>query len=202
LVMLQAGVLCVSVPLFHYVGLSLELKTATIVFVLGGPFVIPWLYFLRYPGRNPRDWIFAESFFVLTLTLTTVLITGPAQYVAAGLGFPTIERQLLALDHAMHIDVPGIVSWTRFHPYWSYWLAFGYNAFRAEIVFIPLGLGIAFQDRESLWEYTWHLLVCAVLTIILFALFPARPAPLVENFEPRFDVSIPTAHFLAMHDGQ
>src|SRR5215813_6955176 len=75
LVMLQAGVLCVSVPLFHYVGLSLELKTATIVFVLGGPFVIPWLYFLRYPGRNPRDWIFAESFFVLTLTLTTVLIT-------------------------------------------------------------------------------------------------------------------------------
>jgi hypothetical protein len=163
--------------------------------------IVGWLYFVRFPGREPSDWIVAEALLVFALVFSSALIGGPSQYVAAALNRPVIDPWLAAADRMLGVDVPQIVAWTAQYPRLVYLLWLGYASFLPQLSMAALVLGITLRDREALWEFVFHLHLTTVLTIVAFALWPAACVFTTLGFDALMDESRFIAHFAALRAG-
>jgi membrane-associated phospholipid phosphatase len=191
--------LIVQLILFRVTGLQVVWSSALpLVFALGG-ILLFWAYFAWEPG-SPREWIIPQAALVLALLLASVLIGPPTQYAAIALGRPPIDPWLAAADQYLGLSVSAAVRWTELHPQLLSVLRWAYNSLLPQL-FMPVFLLPFFNDREALWEYAWHFLVCSVITVSCLALWPAACVFSYEHFTPLADVQRFVTHFEGVRAG-
>jgi membrane-associated phospholipid phosphatase len=62
-------------------------------------------------------------------------------------------------------------------------------------------LGVALRDRDGLWEYAFTLQVCSVVTIVVFALWPAACVFTTLDFHSLLDQTRFIDHFSRLRAG-
>jgi membrane-associated phospholipid phosphatase len=140
-----------------------------------------WGYYARFPGP-PGDWIIPEAVMVVGLFLANTLVAPPIQYPAAALQRPLIDPWLAAADARLGISVPAIVQWTAQFPLLVRILWWAYFSLLPQFL-LPLVLLPWLRDRAALWEYAWHFLFCAAVTVLCFGLFPAACTFSYQHFD-------------------
>jgi hypothetical protein len=163
--------------------LSYRWQAAGPVLVLPAATLALWLYFVRWPGRQPLDWLIAETCLVLGLLLLFGTIVGPAQYAAAALRFPLVDPWLASTDAALGVHVPSLVAWTRKHPWLVQFLFRTYTSLLPQLFLPVIVLGLWYRDRAALWTYAFHFHVCLAVTLVCFAVWPAACAFTYYGFD-------------------
>jgi hypothetical protein len=174
LIAIQLGIVAVSLPLYSLLGLTVVWSTALPVAWVALALTTAWLYYYSAPGRS-HEWIIPESLVVFLLLLLLGVTVPPAQYAAAALNRPVIDPALAAADALVGIDVRELTAWTREHPMINAVLIRAYFTLLWQFLLIVPMLGIL-QERVAMWEYAFHFHVCSVITLLVFALFPAECA--------------------------
>lgn len=131
--------------------------------------------------------------------LTNIL--SPAQYLAVALHRPLIDPALAWGDSLMGVNVSLLAEWTREHPLLNLVLAASYSTLLVQLGLIISILGLWMRDRAGLREYLFHFHVCAVVTVLALAIFPAACAFQHYGFESTLDQTRFIAHFTAVRSG-
>src|SRR5205085_3526666 len=116
-----------------------------------------------------------QVMFVLGATAQLVLITtlmAPLTYVAAAMGFPLQDANLLAIDRALGFDWPAYVHFVDRHPELTGWLSCGYGMIRWQIFSIPVVLAAAHR-YQRLAEFTFAFALALIATTIISGFVPA-----------------------------
>jgi hypothetical protein len=167
---------------------------ALIAFLLLG-----WTYYV-----NTKTTFFerriAEIMLIFALLLALGAILTPAQYVAAALNRPTIDPVLARADALLGVHVPTLTAWTREHPRFNRWLIWAYFTLLWQFALVVPGLALV-RDRRALWEFVFHFHVCAAVTIVAFAVFPAACAFNYYGFESTISQARFIAHFNGARNG-
>lgn len=171
-VSLQLWTLALVVFGFRATGLSFTFDPA--VPILASLLLAAWGYYVWMPGRDPADWLTAETFLVLALVIGFGVIVGPGQYAAAAWNRPVIDPWLAAIDQALGVHLPTITAWTAAQPALTRFLSRAYITLLPQLFLPAFVLGFWYRDRDSLWEYTFHFHVALVVTLVCFALWPAE----------------------------
>jgi len=160
-------VLLVTAPLYIVAGLSIPLSS------IGGQLIYPAFFglvaLLTARDRNgvPQA---LTALAVLSMAFVTI---GPTQYLAAALsrGRPLIDGPLLAADAALGIDQAALVAWTNAHPQIRHALFLSYISLLPQLILPVVVLG--FTDRRELWRYVYQFECVAIVSIIMFGLWPS-----------------------------
>lgn len=201
LVAVNLGTLALAVAAFQISGLSLGLTAKDLwdkMVILAFPLAM-WGYYAWIPGR-PREWIFPQAAVVFMLVLSAAMIGAPTQYAAAALNRPTIDPVLAQADAWLGISVPALVSWTATHPWLVALLHWSYFTLIFQLA-LPVFALPWWNDSEGLWEFAFHVLVCNLVTIAAFSLWPAACVFQELGFESLIDQTRFIAHFTAARDG-
>ncbi len=166
---------------------------------VSGLVMLCWAYFAWRPGA-PREWIIPEGAIVLALLLTCAFIYAPLQYPAVAWRRPLVDRWLSAGDAALGISVPALAAWTAQYPWLVGLLTRAYFSllpqFAAPVFLLPL-----FNDRDALWEFAWHFVICSVITVACLALWPAACVFSYLHFPSLLNQSGFIRHFSSVRDG-
>jgi hypothetical protein len=195
LLLIQAGLLSLTIAAFWWTGLSYAWHEA--YFRAAATLVIAglWLVQVVMPGKHPREWVIAEAILVLGMLATLTMIGSPFQYAAVALKRPLVDSWLAAADAALGIHVPAIVEWTRAHPSIQLFLSSAYHSLLPQFV-LPIGvIGCWYRDRQALWEYAFHFHVCVVVTLLSLAAWPAACAFSFYGFDSLLDQTRFIRHF-------
>ena len=191
-----------GVALFWISGFSLNLaakdswpELGVIAFVLAVWGCYAWL-----PGRSPRVWIFPQAAIVFVLVTIAASIGTPMQYAAAALNRPTIDPLLAQTDAWLGVSVPALVAWTAANRWLVAVLHWSYFTLTYQIVLPAFALPL-WNDRDALWEYAFHIIVCAFVTIVAFALWPAACVFQELGFQSLIDQSRFISQFGAVRNG-
>jgi len=202
LLLLQAAVLLFDVLSFRSAGLSFVATNVPAAIALLLAVVGMWGYFSAYPGRNPKEWVLAETFLALALFLTLGALLGPAQYGGAAINRPYVDDALAAADAAVGVNVSTFAAWTRQHPLFVSILTRAYFTLLPQFFLPFLLLGFIFRDRRALWEFIGLMHIAAAVTVICFALWPAACPPQYYGFETvGIDQSRVYRHLAGLRDG-
>lgn len=196
----QACCLLITVALYRALGLSVHWATGIPFFVADAAILVVWIYLYRNPGK-PREWIVAETVFAFLLMLSLSHILAPAQYAATALNRPLIDPLLAAADSRLGFHVPTLADWVRARPLLNAILTRGYYTLLWQFALIIPILGLVFRDRRSLWEYLFHFHLCAIVTVVMLAAFPAQCAFQHYGFESTLDQTRFIRHFNGLRDG-
>ena len=187
---------CVS----RVIGPPVDWPTATVpaatLLLLG----ILWGAHVRRPGPA-AEWIVPETFLGVAAVIAASSWLGPAQYVAATLSRPLVDAQLAAMDAALGVNVGHLAMWTRAHPVVSLVLSIAYATLVAQFAIVQLVAGLGLRDRSAVWEYAWHFTVCATVTLVSSALWPAASAFQYFGYTSTLPQGRFIAHFAALRAG-
>jgi hypothetical protein len=128
-------------------------------------------------------------------------IVGPAQYAAMALRFPLVDPWLAAADAALGIHVPTLTEWTGAHRGLTIVLVLSYFSLLPQFVLPLIVIGLAYRNRELLWEYVFHFHVCLTLTLLAVALVPAACAFSYYGFTSLIDQTRFIRHFDGLRAG-
>jgi PAP2 superfamily len=201
LLAVNVGMFALGVAMFQISGLSLGLTAKDLwdkIVILAFPLAM-WGYYAWIPGR-PREWIFPQAALVFILVLMAAMLGAPMQYAAAALNRPPIDPVLAQADAWLGISVPALVSWTAGHPWLVALLHWSYFTLVFQLP-LPVFALPWWNDSEALWEFAFHVLVCNLVTIAAFALWPAACVFQELGFESLIDQTRFIAHFAAARDG-
>ena len=162
---LQGAVLLVSAPLYIVAGLSIPLSSLGRQLIYPAFFGLVALLTARDRNGVPQA---LTALAVLSMAFVTI---GPTQYLAAAWGRPLIDDQLLAADAALGINQAALVAWTNAHPQIRHALVLSYVSLLPQLILPVVVLG--FTDRRELWRYIYQFECVAIVTIILFGLWPS-----------------------------
>jgi hypothetical protein len=190
----------VTVPYYSRVGLTVEWQSTAPSLVGIGVLVGLALYFRAYPG-SPRERALGDMTGALALIVLATLVLAPAQYLAVALKRPLIDGWLAAADAALGIHVPSLAEWTRAHPWVSRSLTLTYITLLPQFAVVPLLLGLAFPNRLRLWEFAFHFIVCAAVTVLCLAVIPAECAFLYYGFDSTLNQTRFITHFQGLRQG-
>lgn len=192
--------LAVGVVLFQITGVSVGLAARNWpeVSLFAFAFAV-WGYYAWLPG-SPREWIFPQAAVVFVLVLMAAAIGGPMQYAAAALNRPTIDPVLAQADAWLGVSVPALVAWTAGHPWLVTVLAWSYFSLLYQF-FVPMFALPCWNDREALWEFAFHIIVCSLVTVVAFALWPAACVFQELGFTSLIDQTRFITHFAGARDG-
>ena len=201
LLALNVGTFALAAAIFQISGFSLGLAAKdlwTKMVILAFPLAM-WGYYAWLPGR-PREWIFPQAALVFMLVLIAAMVGAPTQYAAAALNRPTIDPVLAQADAWLGISVPALVTWTAGHPWLVALLHWSYFTLVFQIPLPVFALPV-WNDGEALWEFAFHLIVCNLVTLAAFALWPAACVFQELGFESLIDQTRFITHFAAARDG-
>jgi hypothetical protein len=199
LVCAQAGLLLLTIPVYNRVGLSVEWLGALPLAVVVAGLATAWAYY-RFTRGRPPEWALAETILAFALLTSLGITIPPAQYAAAALGRPLVDSWLAAADASIGINVGELASWTAAHPAVNTVLRAAYFTLLWQFLLIVPGLG-ALRDRTALWEYVFHFHFCSLITLAVFAWWPAASAFQYFGFASTIDQSRFIAHFQGVRDG-
>jgi hypothetical protein len=204
LALLLVATLAMIVAAFEATGLSYEWRADVPFFVLPASLLIAWTYFLVEPGRNPADWLNAESFLAAAFVLSFMLIGPPGQYAMIALQRPLVDPLLAAVDNLIGVDATRIAAWTRETPLWfRSVLLRAYLSFGVQLFLPVLLIGFWYRRRTYLWEYVWNFYFCSIGVLLILALWPAEGPVLYygEALHPVFEFSRYGEHFRGVYTG-
>jgi PAP2 superfamily len=195
LLAVQLALLALTLPLYPALGFTLLWPSVMPLLIVVAGLLLGWMYFVS-TKTTAFERRLAETLLVFALLLGLTIIAAPAQYVGAALNRPTIDPLLARADGWLGVHVPSLVAWTRLHPRLNRWLVWAYFTLLWQFA-LTVPLLTALRDRKALWEYVFHFHVCAVVTLLAFAAFPAACAFTFYGF----DSTIPQAGFIAHFEG-
>lgn len=187
LLALQAGLLGITVVSFRVTGLTYAWNQAWVP--VGGALclIALWGAHVVVPARRQSEWVVTEAILVTALIAAVTIIGSPFQYAAIALKRPLVDEWLAAADAGMGIYVPGLVEWTRAHPWIQPPLWYAYFSLLPQLILPVAVVGCWFKDRAALWEYAFHFHVCVIVTLLGLALWPAACAFTYYGFDSLLD---------------
>jgi hypothetical protein len=196
---LQAVLVAVTAPLYPLVGIGIHWSSGLSSAIGLALLLAVWV---RYVFAPPSGWnrAVADALLALLLLATLTNIVGPAQYPAVALGFPEADRWLSATDAALGLHVPALTTWTAARPAFAQILILAYHSLLPQFLLPIVVLGFL-RDRKHLWEYIFHFHVCATVTLIGVALWPAACAFTYYGFDSLLDQTRFIDHFAALRAG-
>ena len=197
---IQLSVLVVSAPLYPLTGLSIAWHTALPQASLLALLLAVWAWYASMPAARNRAFA-ADALLATFLLVLFTNIGGPAQYAGVALGFPLIDPWLASADASLGIHVPALTQWTAGYPVLERALVVSYFTLLPQFVVPPIVLGLAYRDREALWEYVFHFHVCLAVTLAGVALLPAACAFSHYGFTSLIDQTRFISHFEALRAG-
>lgn len=191
---------------------SCVIGTAIAIFILAGIAFLVNLLIYQYPGNNYFPPYSTYIAFVLLLIylghalqrgrtgrlasmikeiiyffLVMSLIayaTNAIQYTP----FPPIDKQIIAIERSIHINMATIISWTHKHNVFTNVLAFIYDSLPYQMSYFPLfvigirGLQAKTPHFPELREYYFLLLFSALIGFSIYYFFPTTaPASLITS---------------------
>lgn len=197
---IQLSVLAVSAALYPVTGLSIAWHTAlppvSLLLLLLGV----WGWYATRPADRNRGFA-ADTLLATFLLVLFTNVGGPAQYAGVALGLPLIDPWLASADASLGIHVPALTGWTAGHPYLTLALVAAYFTLLPQFVLPLIVLGLAYKDREALWEYVFHFHVCLAVTLAGVALLPAACAFSYYGFTSLIDQTRFISHFEGLRAG-
>jgi len=176
IVLLAAFVLIgINFLFFHYTGISyLPRQAVALVF----PALEMAVFGLYTRGSSPRTAFAVRNgaYYALLAAATTILTTG-IQYTP----FREIDPLLAGWDHALHVDVIGLMAWTYAHPPLPFILDACYSALNVELILLPFGV-LWFEDRRRTRVYMYAVVYSSLAGALFYYLFPSSgPASLLQS---------------------
>lgn len=197
---LQLAVVAASAPLYPLTGLTFAWDTALRNLLLLGLLFAVWTWYAGRPATENREFA-ADALLATFLLVLFTNIVGPAQYAGVALALPLADPWLASADAALGIDVPALTAWTAGHPVLARALIWSYFTLLPQFVLPLLVLGIAYKDREALWEYVFHFHACLVVTLLGVTLLPAACAFTYYGFTSLLDQARFISHFEGLRAG-
>jgi len=191
LVAIQFVLLAGTLPIYSLLGLTLVGRSALSLLVTIAALLTAWGYFVL-TKTTAFERRLAEVLLIFALLLSFTAIAIPGQYAAAALARPTIDPLLARADQMLGVHVPSLAAWTREHARLNGVLIWAYFTLLRQLALAAPVLAVM-RDRRALWEFVFHFHVCATITLVAFALFPAACAFNYYGFES----TIPQAGFIA-----
>lgn len=199
LVGLNALVFATDVVLFTSTGLSVQWSTVLVGAVPFSLFFVVWLNFYFVPGPSGERFA-AEVVFVVGLLVLLSNLVAPMQYGAIALGLPFADWWLAAADAALGVHVPSLAAWTFAHPVIKWVLAKSYFTLIPQCFLVVL-IAAAYRDRAAIWEFTFHMHVCLILSVAALIIWPAACPPTYYHFQSTLDMTHLMQQIQALHDG-
>lgn len=146
-----------------------------------------------------------EAAFVLSLTSLAQIVLFVASYVVlmyavATFARPLMDRQLAAFDKLCGVSVPAICAWAGAHPLIEWVLNFAYDTLLVQTALVLIVLGLS-NDRAALEEFIASFMLSALVSLGLFALFPADGPFVTYGLPPSLDQAQFLDHFRTLRDG-
>ena len=104
-------------------------------------------------------------------------------YVAGSIGRDYIDSQLVRCDELLGFCLPRVLLLAAHWPMLSRALALAYDTLFPQTVVVILILGFR-NDRKPLDRFTLQFMVCALITLLVFSIFPAEGPFTAYGFEP------------------
>lgn len=146
-----------------------------------------------------------EAAFVLSLTSLAQIVVFVAGYVVlmyavATLGRPLVDRQLASFDAWCGVSVPAIHQWASAHPMVEMLLNFAYDTLLVQTALVLIVLGLS-DNRAALEEFIASFMLSALVSLGLFALFPADGPFATFGLPHSLDQAQFLDHFRTLRDG-
>jgi membrane-associated phospholipid phosphatase len=156
----------------------------------------PAIYYYR--RREER---FVLCLAVLAQTIAFISAFTVLMYAVATFARPLCDAQLAGFDRWCGVSVPAIREWTAEHGAvrWMMDAAYGTLLFQLPAIVILLGL---LGDRRSLETFIMQDIVAAMLTVALFAAFPADGPFSYYGYELSPDQAHYLEHFQQLRSGE
>ena len=133
-------------------------------------------------------------YFFLVMSVLA-LATNAVQYTP----FYTIDKQILAFEASLHIDLKAIMSWTHTKPVFKELLAFIYDTLPYQMCYFPLIL-IATKRLQYIREYYFLLLLSTMIGFFFYYFFPTTgPASIIKSNYFSTDQLATGLKFLQIH---
>lgn len=133
--------------------------------------------YLLFDKNSPYLQITRElNYFFLVITVLG-FATNAVQYTP----FNPIDRQLIAIDSALHINLPKVVAWTANKPWLKKMLAISYDSLSYQMCYLPL---ILITTRRFLYirEYYALLLITCLIGFSIYYFLPTMgPASFIAS---------------------
>jgi hypothetical protein len=169
---------CAAAPLCS--ALTIDLKDTGLPLAAFVTMVALSILYQPYFRNLPR---LAAGATVAADLIAYALVLGPFSYIAAASPWPLIHPFLAQIDRALHFDWLAYYHFIKNHPPLAALLTLAYNGMIAEIGLVTLALFLL-NDLPRLRLVLDGFALCALLTIILSALFPAVEALAYFNVYP------------------
>ena len=196
----QLAVLVFVAPAYAPHGLQIAWRTLAPQVGAQVVFAGLWLYFRKY-SDHPTKRCIPEVIVAAALLVLLTDIMSPAQYVAVALKRPLIDAWLARADAALGVHVPSLALWTANHRIVAKLLELCYISLLPQFLLPLMVIGLYKRDRAGLWEYIFHFHLCLIVTIAVFALFPAACAFQYYGFKATLDEVRFTAQFNGLRAG-
>jgi len=195
LVALQAVMVACTVPFYsafglHFLWSGMTTRVAFVGLLTAGAFFT----------RGDKDGV-SHIFVGFLLIVGCTALMGPAQYLAVALKRPLVDPWLAAADASMGVSVPAITDWTSHHPWLLRCLVLAYQSLLPQFALPIIVYGAIRPRLDTLWEYVFHFHVCAILTVIGLALWPAACVFSYYGVPSLLDQTRFTAHFEGLRAG-
>lgn len=149
-------------------GLSIHARSLIVPAAVTIMLAIVGLYYCRRGVSNFVLCCNALMHLVLFSSSYTIMMYG-----LATLGRPLIDEQLVKLDGLMGFYLPAIVAWAKGHPVVEHLLGQTYNTLLPQTAVVVGVLGLI-GDRKPLEVFLRRFMISAILTAVVFALWPAE----------------------------
>ena len=203
LLIMELLLLVFSAILYPILGLSFVWQSAWRVTGIPASLLALWVYLARDPGRSQWDWAVADRILALSVFCIVSMIQPQLQYVGLSLNRPLIDEWLVASDAVLGVRLVEWTAWTRQHRLLLQILVVAYSTFGMQMCLPLVALGIRdIRDRAAVWEYLFHLTVCATFTMFVFAAFPSNSSSTLYKFEPVVGQETVVRHIAEYRSGQ
>jgi hypothetical protein len=169
---------CAAAP--FYSPLTIEWKDTSVPLAAFITMVVLSILYQPHFRNLPR---LAAGATVAADLIAYALVLGPFSYIAAASPWPLIHPFLARCDRALHFDWLAYYHFVKNHAPLAALLTLAYNGMIAEIGLVTLALFVL-NDLPRLRIVLDGFALCALLTIIVSALFPAVEALAFFNIYP------------------
>jgi len=135
--------------------------------------------FYHYARRD--DYLFFLGQITAQLLLA-ILAMGLLSYLGQRLSYPLVDNALITLDHALGFDWMTHLSWVDAHPAIALLFRYAYFSSGPQIMLI-VALLFVYKQLAHIQHYIIALVLTAIITIFLAAVFPAVGAYVHYNID-------------------
>jgi membrane-associated phospholipid phosphatase len=121
-------------------------------------------------------------------------------YAIGATGRPLVDAQLARADQSLGFQVPAFMNWVGAHPGLNSFLNHAYDTILPQTILVIALLGFC-GDQRALEKFILQFMVCALATVFLFYLFPAKGPFAWYGFAPTTGQAHTLAHLESLRSG-